>query len=251
MTRVLIDNVSVEFARHREAPQIALTCTNLEIEQGEFVCLLGPSGCGKSTLLNVVCGLVEPSTGSIKVDRRSVAQPGPDRGMVFQNYSLYPWLTVRQNIEFGPKLNRWPKARVSQIANELIEIVGLKEYADQFPKVLSGGMKQRVAIARALAMEPGVLLMDEPFGALDAQTRSRMQELLLDIWSRKRNTVIFVTHDIEEAVYLADRVLVMSARPGRIIEDLRIELPRPRVPEIVASEEFTRYRKHMLRLLRH
>ena len=251
MTRVLIDNVSVEFARHREAPQIALTCTNLEIEQGEFVCLLGPSGCGKSTLLNVVCGLVEPSTGSIKVDGRSVAQPGPDRGMVFQNYSLYPWLTVRQNIEFGPKLNRWPKARVSQIANELIEIVGLKEYADQFPKVLSGGMKQRVAIARALAMEPGVLLMDEPFGALDAQTRSRMQELLLDIWSRKRNTVIFVTHDIEEAVYLADRVLVMSARPGRIIEDLRIELPRPRVPEIVASEEFTRYRKHMLRLLRH
>ncbi|ESW91769.1 ABC transporter ATP-binding protein [Mesorhizobium sp. M1060] len=251
MTRVLVDNVSVEFARHREAPQIALTNTNLEIEQGEFVCLLGPSGCGKSTLLNVVGGLVEASTGSIKVDGRPVAQPGPDRGMVFQNYSLYPWLTVRQNIEFGPKLNRWPKAKVSQIANELIEIVGLKEYADQFPKVLSGGMKQRVAIARALAMEPGVLLMDEPFGALDAQTRSRMQELLLDIWSRKRTTVIFVTHDIEEAVYLADRVLVMSARPGRIIEDFRIELPRPRVPDIVASEEFTRYRKHMLHLLRH
>ncbi|MER8479190.1 MULTISPECIES: ABC transporter ATP-binding protein [unclassified Mesorhizobium] len=251
MTRVLVDNVSVEFARHREAPKIALTNTNLEIEQGEFVCLLGPSGCGKSTLLNVVGGLVEASTGSIKVDGRSVAQPGPDRGMVFQNYSLYPWLTVRQNIEFGPKLNRWPKAKVSQIANELIEIVGLKEYADQFPKVLSGGMKQRVAIARALAMEPSVLLMDEPFGALDAQTRSRMQELLLDIWSRKRTTVIFVTHDIEEAVYLADRVLVMSARPGRIIEDFRIELPRPRVPDIVASEEFTRYRKHMLHLLRH
>ncbi|RUZ79389.1 ABC transporter ATP-binding protein [Mesorhizobium sp. M7A.F.Ca.US.006.01.1.1] len=251
MTRVLVDNVSVEFTRHREAPQIALTNTNLEIEQGEFVCLLGPSGCGKSTLLNVVGGLVEASTGSIKVDGRSVAQPGPDRGMVFQNYSLYPWLTVRQNIEFGPKLNRWPKAKVFQIANELIEIVGLKEYAEQFPKVLSGGMKQRVAIARALAMEPSVLLMDEPFGALDAQTRSRMQELLLDIWSRKRTTVIFVTHDIEEAVYLADRVLVMSARPGRIIEDFRIELPRPRVPDIVASEEFTRYRKHMLHLLRH
>ncbi|ESY20171.1 MULTISPECIES: ABC transporter ATP-binding protein [unclassified Mesorhizobium] len=251
MTRVLVDNVSVEFARHREAPKIALTNTTLEIEQGEFVCLLGPSGCGKSTLLNVVGGLVEASTGSIKVDGQSVAQPGPDRGMVFQNYSLYPWLTVRQNIEFGPKLNRWPKAKASQIANELIEIVGLKEYADQFPKVLSGGMKQRVAIARALAMEPSVLLMDEPFGALDAQTRSRMQELLLDIWSRKRTTVIFVTHDIEEAVYLADRVLVMSARPGRIIEDFRIELPRPRVPDIVASEEFTRYRKHMLHLLRH
>ncbi|ESZ26530.1 ABC transporter ATP-binding protein [Mesorhizobium sp. L2C067A000] len=251
MTRVLVDNVSVEFTRHRETPQIALTNTNLEIEQGEFVCLLGPSGCGKSTLLNVVGGLVEASTGSIKVDGRPVAQPGPDRGMVFQNYSLYPWLTVRQNIEFGPKLNRWPKAKVFQIANELIEIVGLKEYAEQFPKVLSGGMKQRVAIARALAMEPSVLLMDEPFGALDAQTRSRMQELLLDIWSRKRTTVIFVTHDIEEAVYLADRVLVMSARPGRIIEDFRIELPRPRVPDIVASEEFTRYRKHMLHLLRH
>jgi NitT/TauT family transport system ATP-binding protein len=251
MTRVLIDNVSVEFARHRETSQIALTNTNLEIEQGEFVCLLGPSGCGKSTLLNVVGGLVEASTGSIKVDERSVSQPGPDRGMVFQNYSLYPWLTVRQNIVFGPKLNHWPKDKISQIANELIEIVGLKEYADQFPKVLSGGMKQRVAIARALAMEPSVLLMDEPFGALDAQTRSRMQELLLDIWSRKRNTVIFVTHDIEEAVYLADRVLVMSVRPGRIIEDFRIELPRPRVADVVASEEFTRYRKYMLHLLRH
>ena len=251
MTQVLLENVSVQFSRYRERPQIALDHTNLSIEEGEFVCLLGPSGCGKSTLLNVLGGLFPSSTGTISVGGKPVSQPGPDRGMVFQNYSLYPWLTVRGNIEFGPRLNHWPAAKIANITDELIDIVGLKDYAGQYPKVLSGGMRQRVAIARALAMEPHVLLMDEPFGALDAQTRSRMQELLLDIWSRKRNTVIFVTHDIEEAVYLADRVLVMSTRPGRIIEDFKIELPRPRLAEIVASEEFTQYRRRMLHLLRH
>jgi len=251
MSQVLVDNVSVEFQRHREASQVALAPTTLTIEQGEFICLLGPSGCGKSTLLNVVGGLVEASTGKVVVDGKAVAHPGPDRGMVFQNYSLYPWLTVRGNIEFGPRLNKWPMKKVTKVADELIDIVGLTEYAKQFPKVLSGGMRQRVAIARALAMEPHVLLMDEPFAALDAQTRSRMQELLLDIWARKKSTVIFVTHDIEEAVFLADRVLVMSARPGRIIEDFKIDLPRPRTADVVASEEFTRYRKRMLQLLRH
>jgi NitT/TauT family transport system ATP-binding protein len=251
MAHVAIQNVSVEYSRHRQAAQIALGNTTLSIEQGEFVCLLGPSGCGKSTLLNVVGGLVPSTAGSIIVDGRPVSEPGPDRGMVFQNYSLYPWLTVRQNIEFGPRLNKWPAARIAKIADELIEIVGLKDYANQYPKVLSGGMRQRVAIARALAMEPQVLLMDEPFGALDAQTRSRMQELLLEIWSRKRSTVIFVTHDIEEAIYLADRVLVMSTRPGRIIEDFTIDLPRPRLADVVASGEFTEHRRRMLHLLRH
>lgn len=251
MSQVFVENVSVEFARHREAAQIALANTNLMIEQGEFICLLGPSGCGKSTLLNVVGGLVEATTGQVIVDGRSVARPGPDRGMVFQNYSLFPWLTVRGNVEFGPRLSKWPASKVSKIADELIEIVGLTDYAEQFPKVLSGGMRQRVAIARALAMEPHVLLMDEPFAALDAQTRSRMQELLLEIWARKKSTVIFVTHDIEEAIFLADRVLVMSARPGRITEDFKIELPRPRSADVVASAEFTQYRKRMLQLLRH
>ena len=251
MAHVTIQNVSVEYSRHRQAAQIALGNTTLSIEQGEFVCLLGPSGCGKSTLLNVVGGLVPSTAGSIIVDGRPVSEPGPDRGMVFQNYSLYPWLTVRQNIEFGPRLNKWPAARIVKIADELIEIVGLKDYANQYPKVLSGGMRQRVAIARALAMEPQVLLMDEPFGALDAQTRSRMQELLLEIWSRKRSTVIFVTHDIEEAIYLADRVLVMSTRPGRIIEDFTIDLPRPRLADVVASGEFTEHRRRMFHLLRH
>ncbi|MUO31034.1 ABC transporter ATP-binding protein [Agrobacterium vitis] len=251
MSQVLVDNVSVEFGRHREAAQIALANTNLTIEQGEFICLLGPSGCGKSTLLNVVGGLVEATTGQVVVEGKSVAHPGPDRGMVFQNYSLYPWLTVRGNVEFGPRLNGWSASKVSKIADELIEIVGLTDYAQQYPKVLSGGMRQRVAIARALAMEPHVLLMDEPFAALDAQTRSRMQELLLEIWARKKSTVVFVTHDIEEAIFLADRVLVMSARPGRIIEDFKIELPRPRSADVVASDEFTQYRKRMLHLLRH
>ncbi|NEI74027.1 ATP-binding cassette domain-containing protein [Rhizobium lusitanum] len=251
MSQVFIENVSVEFSRHREATQIALAETSLTIEEGEFVCLLGPSGCGKSTLLNVVGGLIETTTGHVIVGGKAVAHPGPDRGMVFQNYSLYPWLTVRGNVEFGPRLNKWSAAKVSQTADELIEIVGLTDYAEQFPKVLSGGMRQRVAIARALAMEPHVLLMDEPFAALDAQTRSRMQELLLNIWARKRSTVIFVTHDIEEAIFLADRVLVMSTRPGRIIEDFKIELPRPRSADVVASDEFTQYRKRMLHLLRH
>jgi NitT/TauT family transport system ATP-binding protein len=251
MSEVVIENVSVEFARHREAGQVALSNTNLTIERGEFICLLGPSGCGKSTLLNVVGGLVEATTGQVIVDGQPVTHPGPDRGMVFQNYSLYPWLTVRGNVEFGPRLNKWPASKISRIADELIEIVGLKDYARQFPKILSGGMRQRVAIARALAMEPHVLLMDEPFAALDAQTRSRMQELLLEIWGRKKSTVIFVTHDIEEAVFLADRVLVMSTRPGRIIEDFKIELPRPRSADVVASAEFTQYRKRMLQLLRH
>jgi NitT/TauT family transport system ATP-binding protein len=258
MTRVLIDNVSVEFARHREAPQIALTNTSLEIEQGEFVCLLGPSGCGKSTLLNVVGGLVDATTGTIRVDGHSVARPGPDRGMVFQNYSLYPWLTVRQNIEFGPKLNRWPKDKVTRIASELIEIVGLGEYADQFPKVLSGGMKQRVAIARALAMEPSVLLMDEPFGALDAQTRTLMQEELIKLARKIPRTVLFITHAVEEAVYLADRVVVMTRRPGRIAEIVDVAPVRAaggwdkltRVEEVMEQAPFTELKSRIWRLLR-
>ena len=189
MAQVHIENVSMAFARHRQPPQIALASTSLTIEEGEFVCLLGPSGCGKSTLLNVVGGLVQASSGVVRVGGAPVVQPGPDRGMVFQNYSLFPWLTVRKNVEFGPRLAGWPADRITRSADELIDIVGLQDYADQFPKVLSGGMRQRVAIARALAMEPRVLLMDEPFAALDAQTRSRMQELLLDVWSRKRSTV--------------------------------------------------------------
>jgi NitT/TauT family transport system ATP-binding protein len=251
MFQVVAENISVKFTRHKSEPRTALAETDLAIEEGDFVCLLGPSGCGKSTLLNVIGGLTVASTGTVTVGGQVISNPGPDRGMVFQNYSLYPWLTVRGNVEFGLRLNSWPAERIRSVAGELIDLVGLTDYADQYPKVLSGGMRQRVAIARALALEPKVLLMDEPFGALDAQTRSRMQELLLDIWARKRTTVLFVTHDIEEAIYLADRVLVMSTGPGRIVEDFRIDLPRPRVADVVASREFTEYRRQMLGLLRH
>ena len=251
MARVMIDRVSITFQSREGVSRIAVAETNLDIADGDFVCLLGPSGCGKSTLLNVVGGLVSASTGAVMVDGREVADPGPDRGMVFQNYSLYPWLTIRDNVEFGPKINGWPPERRRETSQDLLNLVGLHEFASEYPKALSGGMRQRVAIARALAMEPKVLLMDEPFGALDAQTRSRMQELLLDIWARRKTTVLFVTHDIEEAIFLADRVLVMSAQPGRIMADFRVELPRPRSANVVASGEFTSYRRDVLHMLRH
>jgi NitT/TauT family transport system ATP-binding protein len=237
---VAIDAVSVAFGRGRER-HLAVAETSIDVQPGEFVCLLGPSGCGKSTLLNSVAGYVPPTTGRILVDGEPVTEPGPDRGMVFQQYSLFPWKTVRENVAFGPRL--LGRAGPEAIADTFIEMVGLAKFAHRYPAELSGGMQQRVGIARALANYPRVLLMDEPFGALDSQTRLMMQENLLGIWAEFGTTVLFVTHDIDEAVFLADRVLVMSASPGRIMADLTVDLPRPRHPDITLDERFLRLKR--------
>ncbi len=241
-----IEGVSVDFGTG--AP--AVSDATLDIKPGEFVCLLGPSGCGKSTLMNTVAGFVRPTSGSVKVDGQPIKGPGLDRGMVFQQHSLFPWKTVCDNVAFGPLMARLGKDAARATARSFLEMVGLSAYADRFPSVLSGGMKQRVGIARALANYPGVLLMDEPFGALDAQTRLVMQENLLQIWSEFGITVIFVTHDIDEAVFLADRVVVMSASPGRLIADIKVELPRPRTVEMATSSVYVRTKQECLELIR-
>ena len=247
--RISIETVSVVFGRG-EASHLAVDRAQLEIPAGQFVCLLGPSGCGKSTLLNSIAGYVEPATGRIIVDGVRVERPGPDRGMVFQQYSLFPWKTVRQNIEFGPRMAKKNAAEIDEIVMRQLEMVGLTAHAAKFPSTLSGGMQQRVGIARALANSPSVLLMDEPFGALDAQTRTLMQENLLGIWNEVRSTVVFVTHDIDEAVFLADRVIVMSAAPGRLIADIEIDLPRPRTLDTFTSSAFMLLKKQCLELIR-
>ncbi len=243
---IRIDNVSVDFG----AGSLAVSDASLDIKPGEFVCLLGPSGCGKSTLMNTVAGFVKPTTGDVKVDGRAVKGPGLDRGMVFQQHSLFPWKTVCDNVAFGPLMAREGREQARATARSFLEMVGLSAYANKFPGVLSGGMKQRVGIARALANYPNVLLMDEPFGALDAQTRLVMQENLLQIWGEFGITVIFVTHDIDEAVFLADRVVVMSASPGRLIADIEVELPRPRSTDMASSPNYVRTKQECLDLIR-
>jgi NitT/TauT family transport system ATP-binding protein len=224
----------------------ALADADLAIEEGEFLCLLGPSGCGKSTLLRIVAGLTPASGGSVAINGAPVAGPGPERAVVFQDYALFPWMTVEQNVEFGLEARGVPFERRRQASRELLQVVGLAPFAGKFPHHLSGGMKQRVSIARALAVDPVLLLMDEPFGALDAQTRFVMQQELLRIWSAYRKTVLFVTHSIDEALYLADRVIVMSARPGRIKAELRVGADRPRD---MSSPEISRLRREALDLL--
>jgi NitT/TauT family transport system ATP-binding protein len=224
----------------------ALRGASLTIARGEFVCLLGASGCGKSTLLRIAAGFEAATSGSVVVANREVTGPGPDRGMVFQDYGLFPWMTVRRNIAFGPLVRGLPKAEVARIADRFVAMVGLDRFANSYPHQLSGGMKQRVAIARVLANDAKLVLMDEPFGALDAMTRERLQEELLDIWRSTGLTVIFVTHSIEEAILLADRVVVMSPGPGRITEDRRIALSRPRD---VSSPEFNDIRRELGNLL--
>ena len=206
----------------------ALRDVDLQITKGEFVCLIGASGCGKSTLLRSLAGFETASAGTVQMHGRPITGPGPERGMVFQDFGLFPWLTVQQNIAFGPRQRGLPAAELSELSARFTEMVGLGKFAHYYPAQLSGGMKQRVAIARALANDCEVLLMDEPFGALDALTREKLQQELLDIWARTRLTVVFVTHAVEEAVMLADRVVVMTAGPGRIEEELLVTLPRPR-----------------------
>ena len=224
----------------------ALAPVDLTISQGEFVCLIGASGCGKSTLLRIIAGFEEPSTGEASIDGKTITGPGSDRGMVFQDYALFPWMTVRENISFGPRQRQLPRDEIDRTTDEFVKMVGLARFADRYPSQLSGGMKQRVAIARVLANNANILLMDEPFGALDALTREQLQNELLQIWTRTGVTTIFVTHSVEEAVLLADRVLVMSAGPGRIDSDFRIALARPRD---VSSPEFNALRRDIARRL--
>ena len=207
---------------------LALQATDLDVAENEFITILGPSGCGKSTLLRIVAGLDHPTAGEVQLDGRRIEGPGADRGMVFQSYTLFPWLTVLDNVCFGLRERGLPRAQQVEVAQGFLAQVGLSGFANHFPKQLSGGMQQRTALARALANDPRMLLMDEPFGALDHQTRELMQELLLGIWERQRKTVLFVTHDIDEAVFMGSRVVVMSARPGRIKVDRPVLLPHPR-----------------------
>jgi NitT/TauT family transport system ATP-binding protein len=227
MSKVVIDGVSRAFGATR-----ALERIDLGIEDNDFLCILGPSGCGKSTLLRIVAGLEAPGTGRVLLDGQPVERPGPDRGMVFQSYTLFPWLSVRQNILFGTR-------STPQKADALIVEVGLKGFENHYPKQLSGGMQQRTALARALANDPKILLLDEPFGALDNQTRGLMQELLLGIWEAEKKTVLFVTHDIEEAIFVAGRVAVMTARPGRIKCEVTVDLPHPRHYTIKTAPAFS------------
>ena len=227
----------------------AISDVSLEIRQSEFVMIVGPSGCGKTTLINIIGGLETASSGKVLLDGRPVSGPGADRGMVFQGYSLFPWLTVQKNVEFGLKMKGLPKDRRQEIARKYIELVGLKGFEDALPKQLSGGMKQRVAIARTLANEPEVLLMDEPFGALDAQTRMVMQELLADISRRTGTTILFITHDIDEAVLLGDRIYVMSRRPGRIRDMLTVTLSGPRSHHSLVQPEFQQIKARIMDML--
>ncbi|QRK82129.1 ABC transporter ATP-binding protein [Pseudomonas granadensis] len=248
--RIDIRQLSIVLGEGRDAFE-AVQSLDCQIDPGQFVCILGPSGCGKSTLLGALAGHLSASAGNLKVDGAAVSGPSPQRGMVFQHHTLFPWRTVRDNVAFGLKMRGIGKAERHRAADDILKLVGLDGFAERWPDQLSGGMQQRVEIARVLVNRPRLLLMDEPFGALDALTRLNMQELLLDIWTRIRTTVVFVTHDIDEALFLADRLLVMSARPGRIIEDLRLDFSRPRTSELVTSPEFARLKRHCLDLLRH
>jgi ABC-type nitrate/sulfonate/bicarbonate transport system ATPase subunit len=240
VSKLVVEHVSRVFPGvHRGAPTRALEPIDLAVADNDFVTILGPSGCGKSTLLRLVAGLDRPSSGRIVLDGAPVREPGPDRGMVFQSYTLFPWLTVADNIGFGLREKGVARERRNEVVREWLGRIGLTGFEHHYPKQLSGGMQQRTAIARALANDPAILLLDEPFGALDNQTRALMQELLLGIWERERKTVLFVTHDIEEAIFLASRVVVMTARPGRIKADVAIDLPHPRHYTIKTSPEFS------------
>lgn len=246
--KLVLQNVGKRFEGNRESVE-ALSDINLEIEENELAVIVGPSGCGKSTLLNIVAGLEQASSGVVRLNGREITAPGADRGMVFQSYTLFPWLTVQQNVEFGLKIKGVPAEERALKARHYIELVGLTGFQDALPKTLSGGMKQRVAIARALANDPEMLLMDEPFGALDAQTRSIMQDLLLSVWEKEKTTVLFITHDIDEAVLLADNVYVMSHRPGRIRAKIKVDIARPRDHRITVSNEFTEIKKEIMEML--
>ena len=244
MGTITFDNVTKIYRGQKDVR--ALQDVSLQVDEGEFVALLGPSGCGKSTLLNVLAGFEKISQGQLSFDGAAIMRPGPDRGVVFQEAALFPWLTVWENVIFGPQVQGMVRADYEARARELLDLVGLSSFADALPVQLSGGMRQRVGIARVLVMNPRALLMDEPFGALDAQTRLSMQQLLLDVWQKLNTTVLFVTHDIDEAILLSDRICVMSARPGRIIKTIPIELPRPRSIASLTSPQFVAYKAEIM-----
>jgi len=257
--KIAVRNVAKTFRLADGKEVDALQNINFEIEDaysregrdiGEFRVLLGPSGCGKSTLLRLIAGLDQPDSGEVLVNDHPVHGPGKDRGMVFQKYTSFPWLTVADNIAYGLKINGVPKAQRKEIVAQLIQDIGLSGFESAYPETLSGGMQQRVAIARTLALRPAVILMDEPFGALDAQTRSEMQLLLLKVWDETASTILFVTHDVEEAIYLADRIFVMSAHPGTIVEDVQVPFDRPRSLDLKQRNEFHELQNYVLGRLR-
>jgi NitT/TauT family transport system ATP-binding protein len=247
--RIELSQLDIRFRAGKQLVT-AVQGIDLHIDPGEFVSIIGPSGCGKSTLLNVLAGFVQPSVGMASLDGVAITGPSPERGVVFQQYSLFPWLTVRGNVEYGLRMRGLAAAERAQRASELLERCGLADFAGHYPEQLSGGMRQRVGIVRALANEPRVLLLDEPFGALDAQTRIVMQEVLLDLWQRSRIAVLFITHDIEESVFLSDRVYAMSSRPGTIKAALDIELPRPRTHDMLLEPQGLVYVKQLRGLIR-
>jgi len=250
-TKIVFRKVSKTFVPKRGGEAVlALDDVTLQIQDKAFVCLVGPSGCGKSTLLNLLAGFELPDTGEVLLQEVPIRTPGPDRGMVFQENALFPWLTVIGNVCYGPQRRGIPRNEYVPAAEAILRQVGLRRFTDSYPNELSGGMRQRVAIARALVNKPQVLLLDEPFGALDAQTRALMQEMLLDVWEREHRTVVFVTHDVEEAVFMADRVVVMSRRPGRVLADIAVTLPRPRDYEVLTTSEFASIKREVLHLVR-
>ena len=242
--KVKIDNVK-KIYNSRNGEMIALNGVSLDIYENEFICVVGPSGCGKSTLLNIIAGLLEPSSGKVYCDGKEVVGTGTERGVVFQQYALFPWMTVKKNVMFGLNLQGIKGAEAEEKAMKYIKMVQLEDFLDHYPKELSGGMKQRVAIARAYAVNPSVLLMDEPFGALDAQTRTQLQSELLETWEKERKTCFFITHDVDEAIILAQKVIIMSARPGRIKEIVDINSPYPRTQETKMAPEFLELKNHI------
>jgi len=250
MPEIRLDNVCVRFERRGAEPVTALEGFDLTVKDQEFLCLLGPSGCGKSTALDLVAGFNTPTHGQVTVDGQPVLAPGPERGVVFQDANIFPWLSVRENVGFGPAIRGADNQAMHADVDAYLEQVGLAKFSEHLPLELSGGMRQRVGLARVLINNPPVLLMDEPFGALDAQTRIIMQELLLGLWERDRKTVIFITHDIDEALLLGDRIVVMSARPGRIKASIPVELPRPRSYEVTTTPGFIELRRYLFEELR-
>ncbi|HWU38839.1 MAG TPA: ABC transporter ATP-binding protein [Candidatus Acidoferrum sp.] len=250
MASLTLSKVSMRFRARQGREICAVDDVSFAVKDREIAVLVGTSGCGKSTLLRLAAGLLAPTSGELRLNGHVVSSPGADRGMVFQSYTLFPWLTVRRNVEFGLTIKRMPADERARISEHYIKLVGLSGFETIYPKELSGGMMQRVAIARALANDPEILLMDEPFGALDAQTRIVMQELLLRVWEESHKTILFVTHDIEEATFLGDRLLVMSAHPGRIKEEIVVPLPRPRTLGVITTPAFMETKRRVLDLIR-
>jgi len=249
--RVALEASGVRKSFSKDGRSLAvLDVERFSVQDGEFVTVIGPSGCGKSTLLHIMGGFIRADAGAIQVHGRRVSGPGPDRGMMFQEFALFPWKTVAGNVAWGLEAQGMSKSKIGEVVDRHLEMIGLGDFRDHYPAELSGGMKQRVQLARVLAIDPEVLLMDEPFGALDAQTRETMQEELTRLWERTGKTIVFVTHDIDEAVYLGDRVVVLTARPGRIREEVKIDLPRPRGLEIKKSAQCHEYRNYIWDLIR-